>query len=887
MGKEDSLPLSGPWSFRLSENDPWQAIPVPGCWEALGIRKDHPGPAWYRKQVRVPESFAGRRVWLCLDGVSYHCTATVNGRAVGSHTGSWDAFRFDISDAITPGQMAEIRIQVEKPAGLTGGPDSAAVPGRFPLKETLSGFLPYVWGHIFGGLWQAARLEATGPVVFEELTVWGDAGGHFRAEVRCSDQATLSLHLFDPAGDLVFSQAQTGRTLHVETTLAEPALWSPEAPNLYRARVAIADGESRTVPVGFRALRVANKTLLLNEQPLYPRLILSWGWYPQSLHSNPGPAQVRRDFERLKQLGYNGVKLCLWVPPQYYFDLADELGLLLWLELPMWLPAVTPFFRRQTPIEYERIVRQVRHHPALILYSLGCELDREVDAGLLETLYSRIKPLIGDALLRDNSGSGEAYGGLLNEFADYYDYHFYSDLQFLRPLLDAFSPRWRPVQPWFFGEFCDLDTLRDLAELTAAHDGQSPWWTRRDETLNPQGARWQFDLVDQEARLRASGFWERAAELKAISHRQALLHRKVTLELVRTYRAVSGYVVTGERDTPISTAGMWDDLEQFKFEPDAFRAFNQDLVLALGWDKRRAWQAGGDRVAHWDPYCYRAGERVRAHLILSHYGRTAGPVDLTWAVSLPGQPPLAGEIVRSKTRVAPGTVREVHIAEFVAPTASEPAQASLSASVTVGEQTTVNRWDVWFFPPPLWPAETPCTLFDPLGRLAGLADVVPLESGPPTPARVLVTTAWTPEIAALIEAGGRAILLQTEPEPAGPLPTAAMPFWREAVKVIEPHPAWGDFPHEGWVNRQFYGLATAHALLPQPAITARPLLRRLDARTMALHDYATELSLGRGQVIVSTLRFGGGLGDQPSGIAANPAALYLLGCWVRYLGEVE
>jgi hypothetical protein len=68
-----------------------------------------------------------------------------------------------------------------------------------------------------------------------------------------------------------------------------------------------------------------------------------------------------------------------------------------------------------TDPEYERIVRQVRNHPSLLLYTLGCELSREVSADFLGPLYTKIKGLVGDALLRDNSGSGEAYGGLLND----------------------------------------------------------------------------------------------------------------------------------------------------------------------------------------------------------------------------------------------------------------------------------------------------------------------------------------------------------------------------------------------------------------------------------------------------------------------------------------
>jgi hypothetical protein len=64
-----------------------------------------------------------------------------------------------------------------------------------------------------------------------------------------------------------------------------------------------------------------------------------------------------------------------------------------------------------------------------------------------------------------------------------------------------------------------------------------------------------------------------------------------------------------------------------------------------------------------------------------------------------------------------------------------------------------------------------------------------------------------------------------------------------------------------------------------------PLLRRLDTRTMETAAYAVELELGRGRLVVTTLRLMGGLGNQPRGVAMNPAAQYMVTQWVRYLAQ--
>jgi hypothetical protein len=150
---------------------------------------------------------------------------------------------------------------------------------------------------------------------------------------------------------------------------------------------------------------------------------------------------------------------------------------------------------------------------------------------------------------------------------------------------------------------------------------------------------------------------------------------------------------------------------------------------------------------------------------------------------------------------------------------------------------------------------------------------------------VVLATRWTTGVAQHVRRGGRALLLADHASDC-PVPLLSRPFWREAVNVVEPHPAWGDFPHDGGTDLQFAGCAT-DLVLDTGAVREprRPLLRRVDTRTAEVHDYATEISWGAGRLLLTTLRFEGSTGDQPRGLRRNTGASYLLSRWVRYLAE--
>lgn len=854
----------------------------PRCWEEVGVAKDVSGPFRYRTVLDPIRVEPGRRVLLRFGAVSYACVVRLDGEQVAEHRGSWDGFEIDVTDRLTDDQQHRLEVVVEKPASLTAGPDSPTVPGDHPTREVLAGFLPYVWGHLHGGIWQPVELITVDAVRVTDLAVRGTADGRISIDLETSESSAGRVVVLDPDGRQVAGSDFGAEHGAIDLQLEDPRPWSPAEPSLYTLEVTLSGGTDTVGRrFGLRTLTTDDHRLLLNGAPTYPRMILSWGWYPDLIAPDPGPERVRDDLLRLRDLGFNGVKLCLWMPPDCYFDIADELGMLVWLELPLWLPLPSPGFAEQATAEITALVRKARQHPSVIIYTLGCELGSAVDQRLLEQLYWHVKDLTNDALVCDNSGSGEAYGGADVAFTDFYDHHLYAEPEHLREIFDHFAPGWRPAMPWLMGEFCDLDAYRDLPDAL-------PWWASRDPKINPQGARWQYDLPELPERLRRGGWSERGPELTRIGDHAALLHRKITCEYVRSRTDTSGYVITGERDTPISTAGILDDSGRVRVDAQAFADFNADTVLLYATERRRRWVSGGDRPAPSDPYCHVGGATVGLRVLIAHHGPGVPDARVDW--SLQGEDGRTLSSGRLTGRDGTTGVYEVGHLQIELPDLVGPVRFVLQGSVADGDRTRPiqNSWTWWLLPDDPWSGLDLINLYDPTRRFDELAQLTDVVTGPIDRLEhdhPLVAGRWTPEVEAFVRSGGQAVVALDRAADA-PMPLISEPFWRESLKVIEEHPWWQDFPHRGLVDLQFSAVAAELAMDTAGIGTAgvgdvEPLLRRVDARTGVTHDYAVRVPIGTGAALFTTLTFEGGRGSQPAGLRRNPAGRSLLAAWLK------
>ncbi len=840
--------LNGEWDFRLGAGD-WQKIAVPGAWELQVGDLLTEGPAVYRRNFYLGST--SEHVILECDAISFAAVISVNGIEVGSHTGMWSAFELDVTCAVRAGDN-EIEIEVWKPGQ------------RYPLRQCLAGFLPDV-ANTFGGIWQGIRLRLGSELAFEDVQVDARSDGslHVSGCVGPGLGAVCQIVVLDCAsGRECGAQdvALTGDHFNTTLNIANVTTWKMhEEAALYEVVLTVLNDvhqpEAQTRKrIGFRDISAQNGATLLNKAPLHIRGVLSWGWDAQQLCPTPTRNEVRTLFAQCRALGFNLVKLCLFVPDETLFDVADEEGMLLWLELPMWLPNVTPAFKELALREYEAILRRVHHHPSIALLSLGCELDDAADAPFLQQLDALARAWLPNALHCQNSGSAEAYGGAISPSAsesDFYDYHFYAEPHFFQPLVDHFSRAYLPNKPWIYGEFCDADTLRDFSIFAQNNvvgaqqccaptdERREPWWLTQPLTMQRDELTW---TQGYEARLSATGITDGGKRLAEMGRAQAVAIRKFTIEQTRKHSATGGYVVTGWQDTPITTSGMVDDWGKLKFDPHDFAQFNAERVLVLDRERRRQWAQGGDRPVQHDPFVVWQGAPFELHISLSNGSSTVRDAQLTWQLD-----DRAGDV--NGVSVGAGGLQELMVLPVVLPVASAIQQHTLTATLRHAEGETQNEWALW---------GVPKQAID-FSRVVHALDEIAIERA---------------------RRGERLLVWLREPDERF---TQPMPFWREAIHVL-PSQVPGTF-NEPNADLRYFGVATDFAMdlaklgkvwESQQAYDVRSLWRRFDARAMTWAEYAIEVKIGAGSLVISTLRFSGGLGAQPSSLAMNPMGSWLL-----------
>lgn len=344
MTRSTWLNLNGLWNYAITPKDERQPVAyqgdilVPFCVESSlsGVQKevgaDH--ALWYQREFSVPKDWKGQRVLLHFGAVDWMADVWVNGIKVGSHTGGYTPFTFDVTQALN-GKANTLVVRVWDPT------DDSYIPHGKQVNKPRGIFYTAVTG-----IWQTVWLE---PVPNSYIAAVKNTPDLERGTVTVTPE-------FKGASDEVLYQVEVsfeGKTVAsgkalggqpVEVTMPEKLmLWTPDHPHLYDMKVTVLKNGKTIDEVGsyfamrsFGTQRDDNGMvrLTLNKRPIFQFGPLDQGWWPDGLYTAPTDEALAYDIEKTKELGFNMIRKHVKVEPARWYYHCDRLGMIVWQDMP-------------------------------------------------------------------------------------------------------------------------------------------------------------------------------------------------------------------------------------------------------------------------------------------------------------------------------------------------------------------------------------------------------------------------------------------------------------------------------------------------------------------------------------------------------------------------
>lgn len=482
--------LNGAWEFRFDDADegelvgwfapdaawPQSTIDIPSTWNAVfPERLWYQGPAWYRRDFDVPATWPdGGRIFVRFGGAALRARVWLNGVELGEHLFGFTPFEFDLTDHLHPnGNRLVVRV------------DNAILDRAIPDAEW-DGW--WNWGGIYRDVTLIRRPDVHLANMWMDTRMSGDAwSASIHAIVRNSRPsrvaATLEVALADATGP-VWSRivpASLGRgetAIALEAAFGDVATWSPDSPTLYTLTATLKELPSgpqrekirhtRNVRTGFRQIETDRGRILLNGEPLRIRGVNYHEEYPGVGNAVP-MERVREDLKTMRELGVNMVRLAHYPQADHVYDLCDEMGFLVWDEIPAWQTSAATLGDEEVLETWAKpqlaeMIDAHRAHPSVVFWSVANEIPTETyRAGwYVENTTAFVRAMDPTRLVTYASDRQRLPLAVLNlergfPFVDviaineYYGW-YYGDVDDVGGVLDAWHERY-PDKPILVSEF--------------------------------------------------------------------------------------------------------------------------------------------------------------------------------------------------------------------------------------------------------------------------------------------------------------------------------------------------------------------------------------------------------------------------------------------------
>ena len=389
--RENWQSLDGKWDFAFDDADcgrseKWyegfkatHEIRVPFTYETKlsGINKqEHHNVVWYQREVELSSD---KLSTLYFDAVDYYCEVWLNGNKLGDHKGGSDRFNFEIpKHLIEDKNCITLRVEDSKSCSQPRGKQ------RW-VKDNFG-----CWYVQTTGIWKSVWIEETcSEYKLEKVKMTPDLDNNqiilepqIAKFASYINEEALNIEIEISFDDKLISSTKILNHRNLAPIVMDTAMkgnvnwgtqvWSPEEPNLYDVTFRLYDEAGTLLDevfsyFGMRKISIEDGQILLNNHTLYQRLVLDQGYWEESGITPPSVEALEKDVDRVRELGYNGLRKHQKIEDERFIYLCDLKGVLMWAEMPATYSFDDVAIRNLTR-EWLNVVEQQYNHPSIITW---------------------------------------------------------------------------------------------------------------------------------------------------------------------------------------------------------------------------------------------------------------------------------------------------------------------------------------------------------------------------------------------------------------------------------------------------------------------------------------------------------------------------------------
>ncbi|MFB3160190.1 glycoside hydrolase family 2 TIM barrel-domain containing protein [Neobacillus sp. 179-J 1A1 HS] len=392
---------------KLYHDESWEEVNVPHTWNAIdganGLNY-YQGACWYRKEFTVDRLAEGNRVFIEFNGSNSITDVFINGQYIGQHKGGYSTFRFDITESVEFGGKNLLAVKV----------DNTVVDDVYPQKADFT---------FYGGIYRDVNLIIANQVHFD-LMDYGSTGIYIVQEEVNQEKASLNIKarlvntyeenkkvriwadILDASGNLVTYAAKEVivpageiKVVELRASIEKPTLWhGRKNPYLYEAKVSLVSFndtiDEQSIPFGVRYFHVdPEKGFFLNGGPLALKGVSrhqdrkDMGWAITE-------TDKIEDMELIKEIGATSIRLAHYQHDQFFYDLCDREGMVVWAEIPfisvMNHSELEGMNAKQQMIE---LIRQNFNHPSIMFWGIQNEIQISGDRPEIRKVVNELNEL--------------------------------------------------------------------------------------------------------------------------------------------------------------------------------------------------------------------------------------------------------------------------------------------------------------------------------------------------------------------------------------------------------------------------------------------------------------------------------------------------------------